>query len=196
MTPTPLQKQFDFYWPCVDIRVYISSQIFSIPSLLHPPHPPPPPPPPPPPHPHPTHTHTNTHTHTLFIREKKAGPIVWYWYRPVKGFGTPSSSSEQVLETDVRFFVQQHCCNMPDHGAFSGQFVLEIGCRRQGRIQDFKLGRVSPGLKSGMGVLYEYISNYYSEYISNAIYLKYDFFTTILYILSSFTILYQKMYLR
>ena len=72
MTPTPLQKQFDFYWPCVDIRVYISSQIFAIPSPLHPPpHPHPhPPPPPPPPTPTPP-THTNTHTHTPYSSEKR-----------------------------------------------------------------------------------------------------------------------------
>ena len=30
--PTPLQKRFDFYWPCIDIRVYISPRLFSIPS--------------------------------------------------------------------------------------------------------------------------------------------------------------------
>ena len=29
---TPLQKRLGFYWPCVDIRVYISTQLFSIPS--------------------------------------------------------------------------------------------------------------------------------------------------------------------
>ena len=30
--PIPLQKRFDFYWPCIDIRVYISPRLFSIPS--------------------------------------------------------------------------------------------------------------------------------------------------------------------
>ena len=28
--PTPLQKRFAFYWPCVDIRVYISPRLLSI----------------------------------------------------------------------------------------------------------------------------------------------------------------------
>ena len=79
MKPTPLQKCFDFYWPCIDIRVYISARLFSI---LSP-------------------SHHNMQGWTLIHRKKKAGPVVWNC--PVKGSGTPSPLSEPVLESNVRF---------------------------------------------------------------------------------------------
>ena len=36
MAPTALHKRFYFYWPCADNRVYISPQLFPIPSNSHP----------------------------------------------------------------------------------------------------------------------------------------------------------------
>ena len=48
-----------------------------------------------------------------------------------------------------------------------------------------KLIPMSPGW--GRVVSYEYVSNYYSVYISNTIYFKYDFYFNILYVLSPTT---------
>ena len=77
MIPMPLQKRFDSSWPWVDIRAYISPQLFSIssPSICK--------------------------VEPWFIGKRLTDPVVWYC--PVKGSGTPSSSSELVLETNVRF---------------------------------------------------------------------------------------------
>ena len=72
--PTPLQKRFDFYLPCVDIQVFISPQLLSIPRPL-------------------PSQYARLNLDSL---EKSR-------YCPVKGSDTPCSSSEPVIETNVGF---------------------------------------------------------------------------------------------